>query len=161
MQQSVSEYTTATRVFTRIALAPNHVKRAALSADKLRTYVSALTEMNKCVVRIGMRVDAACASNPATNSDPLVAMLERTRETWTLLCNAAQLAGITAEPLFVPINEFPKPAALPTENESSKPCCNVCGFPLVSNGTPAAAEPCVHSSGQAHSPCFILSQLKS
>jgi len=167
MTQAIREYTTATRVFTRIALAPTHVKRAALSADKMKTYIKALIEMNKCVVRVGMRIDAVRTSNPAAEHDPLVATLERNRETWTLLCNAAQLAGVKDEPLFVPIAEFPTPKTIPSDDEQqdqdkSKLCCSVCGFPLYNDDNKDdVSEPGVHSCGHAHSPCFILSQMKS
>jgi len=127
----------------------------------MKTYVRALVEINKSVVRIGLRIDDARANNPAAASDPLIATLERNRETWTLLCNAAQLAGIRDEPLLVPTAEFPAPKAIPNEQESgAQPCCSVCGFPLVSGDDVSTSEPGIHTNGNAHSPCFVLSQIK-
>lgn len=158
--QANREYTTATRVFTRVALAPAHVRRAALATDRVQTYVRALVAMNACVVRVGARTDLLVARGAVTAHDPLALMLARNRETWALLCEAATLAGVRSAPLLVPSPAFPVPKC-PEEEEGnsdvSTPCCEVCGFPLKSDGSDG--EPGVHSNGRMHAPCFVLSRL--
>ena len=156
--QANREYTTATRVFTRVALAPGHVKRAALGSDRVQTYVRALVEMHKCVVRVGARVDALAAHGDVGAHDALVLALARNRETWGLLCEAAVLAGVRDAPLLVPAPDFPVPPCPPPTQEEV-PCCEVCGFPLQGDSSDAASAPGVHSSGRVHTPCFVLSRL--